>query len=127
MMSEPAREQLTGASGGSGAAGTSGVSVPFADELAVGFVDGEFEDGNALAGPLSELFAVDIVSAEGRCTGCGTTGPVAQLRVYGPGPGLVARCPECGQVVLRLVRGAESAWLDLRGTVSLRFRLGTDR
>ena len=123
-MSVPAHEHLPEASGLSGPSGRSG---PFADELAVGFVDGEYEDGNALAGPLSELFAVDVVSAQGRCTGCGTTGPVAQLRVYGPGPGLVARCPACGQVVLRLVRGAESAWLDLRGTVSLRFRLGADR
>lgn len=101
---------------------------PFPDELAVAYADGGYEDGNALAGPLSELFAVDVVSAEGRCTGCGTTGPVAQLRVYGPGagPGLVARCPVCGQVVLRVVRGEDSAWLDLRGTESLRFRLGTD-
>ena len=89
--------------------------------------DGGYEDGNALAGPLSEIFAVDVASAVGCCTGCGTTGPVAQLRVYGPGPGLVARCPHCGQVVLRWVRGGESAWLDLRGTVSLRFRMDADR
>ncbi|WP_228561316.1 DUF6510 family protein [Catenulispora pinisilvae] len=106
---------------------------PFADEPAVtdvqydDAVDDDYEDGNALAGPLSELFAVDVVSAQGQCTGCGTTGPIAQLRVYGPGPGLVARCPVCGQVVLRVVRGTESAWLDLRGTVSLQFRLGADR
>ena len=102
-------------------------SGPFDDELAVSYLDGGYEDGNALAGPLSELFAVDVVSAQGRCTGCGTTGPVAQLRVYGPEPGLVARCPACGQVVLRLVRGVDSAWLDVRGAVSLRFELGTDR
>jgi hypothetical protein len=89
--------------------------------------EGGYEDGNALAGPLSEIFAVDVASAEGCCTGCGTTGPIAQLRVYGPGPGLVARCPQCGQVVLRWVRGGESAWLDLRGTVSLRFRTDADR
>ncbi|MBS2539693.1 hypothetical protein KGQ20_43820 [Catenulispora sp. NF23] len=110
---------------------------PFADEPAVtearygdavdGGCEDDYEDGNALAGPLSELFAVDVVSAQGQCTGCGTTGPIAQLRVYGPGPGLVARCPVCGQVVLRVVRGTESAWLDLRGTVSLQFRLGADR
>jgi predicted RNA-binding Zn-ribbon protein involved in translation (DUF1610 family) len=92
----------------------------------IAYADDGYEDGNALAGPLSEIFAVDVVSAQGRCTGCGTTGPVAQLRVYGPGPGLVARCPACGQVVLRLVRGRESAWLDMRGTVSLRFRLDGD-
>lgn len=102
---------------------------PFAEDAGVQYLDDDFEDGNALAGPLSELFAVDVVSAEGRCTGCGTAGPVAGLRVYGPGvgPGLVARCPGCGQVVLRVVRGGDSAWLDLRGTVSLRFRLGADK
>jgi hypothetical protein len=99
---------------------------PFADEPAPTYVDDDYEDGNALAGPMSEIFAVDVVSAEGRCTNCGTTGLVAQLRVYGPGPGLVARCPECGQVVLRLVRGGDSVWLDVRGTVALRFRLGAD-
>lgn len=100
---------------------------PFGGEPDVLYAEDDYEDGNALAGPLSEIFAVDVVSAQGRCTGCGTTGPVAQLRVYGPGPGLVARCPACGQVVLRLVRGGESAWLDMRGTVSLRFRLDGDR
>lgn len=99
------------------------MSELFAEPAVTYAEDGEYEDGNALAGPLSELFAVDVVTAQGCCTGCGTTGPVARLRVYGPGPGLVARCPECGQVVLRLVRGGGSAWLDLRGTVSLRFRL----
>ncbi|HEY0578767.1 MAG TPA: DUF6510 family protein [Pseudonocardia sp.] len=82
-----------------------------------------YEDGNALAGPLAEIFAVDITSATGQCTECGTTGPVATLRVYVHAPGMVARCPECDHVVLRLVRGPDSAWLDLRGTVSLRFPL----
>jgi hypothetical protein len=35
--------------------------------------------------------------------------------VYGRGQGLVARCPGCEQVLLRLVRGGGRAWLDLRG------------
>ena len=76
-------------------------------------------DGNALAGPLQEIFAVDLTSAVGRCAHCGLTGPVATLRVYGRAPGLVARCPGCGEVVLRLVQGAHSIWLDLTGTVRL--------
>lgn len=96
---------------------------PFDESPSATYHEDDYEDGNALAGPLSEIFAVDVVSAEGCCTGCGTTGPIAQLRVYGPGPGLVARCPHCDQVVMRLVRGSGSAWLDLRGTVSLRIRL----
>ncbi|GAA1987900.1 DUF6510 family protein [Catenulispora subtropica] len=100
------------------------MTEPFGDEPGITYDDGEYEDGNALAGPLSDLFTVDVTTAEGRCTGCGAVGPIARLRVYGPAPGLVARCPDCGQVVLRLVRSTDEAWLDLRGTVSLRIRLG---
>ncbi|NUT36454.1 MAG: hypothetical protein HOV79_25655 [Hamadaea sp.] len=91
----------------------------FEDDFDV--VPGDFMDGNALAGPLRELFAVDVTSADGTCAGCGLTGPIASLHVYGAdhGPGLVARCPGCSSVVLRLVRTPDRAWLDLRGTVSL--------
>ncbi|MBN6050616.1 hypothetical protein JYK22_01620 [Nonomuraea sp. RK-328] len=80
-------------------------------------------DGNALAGPLAELFAVDVTAATGRCASCGLAGPIAALHVYGPEPGLVGRCPGCEEVVLRLVRGPGSAWLDLRGALSLRVTL----
>jgi hypothetical protein len=81
---------------------------------------GSYQDGNALAGSLGELFTVDVTAATGHCTECGTTGPIAALRVYTHAPGMVARCPSCDNVVLRLVRGPETVWLDLRGTVSLR-------
>ncbi|MFI6298992.1 DUF6510 family protein [Nonomuraea sp. NPDC050790] len=82
-------------------------------------------DGNAMAGPLSEIFAVDVSAATGTCASCGLVGPVAGLKVHGPDPGLVARCPGCDEVVMRLVRGPEAAWLDLRGAVSLRIPLGS--
>ncbi|MGW4995602.1 DUF6510 family protein [Streptomyces mirabilis] len=78
-----------------------------------------YTDGNALAGPLSEVFAVDVTAATSRCAHCGHTGPVAGLRVYERAPGLVARCAGCGQVVLRFVRARETIWLDMRGTVAL--------
>ncbi|MFD5830309.1 DUF6510 family protein [Lentzea sp. NPDC060358] len=80
-------------------------------------------DGNALAGDLREIFAVDVTAAVGRCSGCGHRGPVASLRVYRDAPGVVARCPRCEEVVLRLVRGPGRAWLDLRGAVSLEIPL----
>ncbi|MEU0523288.1 DUF6510 family protein [Streptomyces niveus] len=86
--------------------------------------DEAYEDGNALGGPLSEIFAVDLTAAVGRCAGCGATGPMARLRVYDRAPGLVARCPDCGRVVLRLVRGPDTAWLDLQGASSLAIPLG---
>jgi DNA-directed RNA polymerase subunit RPC12/RpoP len=81
--------------------------------------DDAYVDGNALAGPLSEVFAVDLTTALSRCVNCGAAGPVARLRVYRQAPGLVARCPGCGGVVLRMVRSPDAAHLDLRGTVSL--------
>jgi DNA-directed RNA polymerase subunit RPC12/RpoP len=84
---------------------------------------GDHLDGNALAGPLSELFAVDVTAAVGRCVNCGRTGPIATLRVYGRAPGMVARCPDCDHIILRLVRTPDAAWLDLTGAASLRVRL----
>lgn len=79
-----------------------------------------YEDGNALAGPMSEIFAVDITAATGECAGCRRSGPMAELHVYTQAPGLVARCPGCGDVILRLVRSPDTAWLDMTGTLSLR-------
>jgi hypothetical protein len=76
-------------------------------------------DGNMLAGALGELFTVDITAAIARCASCGTSSAVAQAHVYPDAPGLVARCPSCGEVVLRLVRGPDRAWLDLRGITCL--------
>lgn len=86
--------------------------------------DEVYQDGNVLGGPLCEIFAVDLTAAVGRCAGCGATGPLARLRVYDRAPGLVARCPDCSRVVLRLVRGEDTAWLDLQGASSLAISLG---
>jgi hypothetical protein len=83
----------------------------------------QYEDGNALGGPLREIFAVDMTAATGRCVACGRTGPVATMRVYRHAPGLVARCPGCDEVMLRFLRAPNAAWLDLRGTVSLQIPL----
>jgi hypothetical protein len=78
-----------------------------------------WSDTNALAGPLQDVFRVDVTTAVGRCTGCGRTAAMAEVRVFDHAPGVVARCPTCDQVLLRLVRGSGRAWLDLRGLVYL--------
>jgi len=87
-------------------------------------IDG-YMDGNGMAGALREVFAVDVTAATTRCESCRQVTAVAELRVYaGPrAPGLVARCPGCEAVVLRLVRGPADAWLDLRGAATLRIPL----
>ncbi len=87
------------------------------------FQDDHFQDGNALAGPLREIFAVELTAATGRCASCGRVDTVAGLRVYLDAPGAVARCPGCDAVLLRLVRGPDRAWLDLRGLVCLEIGL----
>ena len=81
-------------------------------------------DGNDMLGPLAEIFAVDLSTAIAPCTNCRRENVVAELRVYdGPlAPGVVARCPGCEHVVLRLVRGPESAWLEV--TSVLRIPMG---
>ena len=83
-------------------------------------------DGNTLAGPLSEVFAVELTTAAGRCRSCGTTSQMATLRVYGPDPGFVGRCPNCEDVLLRLVRTPDALWLDLSGVSALRIPMPTD-
>jgi hypothetical protein len=78
-------------------------------------------DGNVLAGAFREVFAVDITAAVAQCGSCGHTGVVAEIHVYADAPGLVGRCPGCAQVLLRLVRSPDRAWLDLRGLAFVEF------
>jgi hypothetical protein len=72
-------------------------------------------DGNAMGGPLRELFSVDVTSAMSRCANCGMVGPLAQTRLFEHAPGMVARCPNCDSIVMRMVRGPGRAWLDMQG------------
>lgn len=79
----------------------------------------EHLDGNALAGPLREIFAVDLTAAVGTCAHCRARGPLAEAAVYTRAPGAVARCARCGEVVLRLVQGPDRTWLDLHGMLNV--------
>ena len=79
----------------------------------------DYLDGNVLAGPLRELFAVDVTSARTQCVGCGQRASVAELETYPGGPGLVARCPGCHTAVLRYARTPTTAYLDLRGALTM--------
>jgi hypothetical protein len=82
-------------------------------------------DGNILAGPLTEVFTTDMTIAVARCRHCGRSSVVAELAVYGPDPGLVARCPACAEALLRLVRAPGSIWLDLSGITAIRLTPST--
>lgn len=76
-------------------------------------------DGNAAAGELSKVFAVDVTAAEGQCAHCGATKRFAEAHLYMEGPGLVARCAVCEHVLLRLVNVRERVLLDVRGMTYL--------
>lgn len=76
-------------------------------------------DGNAAAGRLEDVFAVEITTVRATCDGCGTTAVVAELVVYADAPGTVVRCPSCSAVVIRLAQVPGSTWIDLRGARTL--------
>ena len=75
----------------------------------------DYLDGNAAAGELSKIFAVDVTVAEGQCAHCGTTKRFAEAHVYMQCPGVVARCAVCEQILLRFVTVRDRALLDLSG------------
>ena len=76
-------------------------------------------DGNAAAGELSRIFAMDITSAEGQCANCGSKGRFAEAHLYMQCPGLVAWCALCEHVLLRFVNTQQHIFLDLRGMTYL--------
>ena len=83
--------------------------------MSTGETSNDVLDGNAAAGVLAQLLGGDWTAAFGRCDGCGQTGPLAETVAYLQAPGLVVRCRGCEAVLLRVVRSADRAWLDLRG------------
>jgi Family of unknown function (DUF6510) len=78
-------------------------------------VSSDYLDGNAAAGELSRIFAVDITSAEGQCANCGAKRRFAEAHLYSHCPGLVVRCALCEHVLLRLVNVGPRVLLDLTG------------
>jgi len=79
----------------------------------------DYLDGNAAAGELTKIFAVDLTSAEGQCAHCGATKRFAEAHLYMQCPGLVARCADCEQVLLRFVSIRQRGFLDLSGMTYL--------
>ena len=76
-------------------------------------------DGNAAAGELNRIFALDITAARGQCANCGAKRPFAEAHLYVQCPGLVARCAVCEHVLLRLVDAGQRMVLDMRGLTYL--------
>ncbi len=81
----------------------------------------DYLDGNAAAGELSTIFAIDVTAAEGQCAHCGTTKRFAEARLYTQAPGMVARCVACQGVLLRVVKVGQRLLLDMQGIKYLSF------
>jgi phage FluMu protein Com len=64
---------------------------------------------------LSEVFALELTGARGRCDGCGNVAALGEARAYVDSPGLVVRCRSCDTVLLVLVRGDGRYWLGVQG------------
>jgi hypothetical protein len=75
-------------------------------------------DGNAIAGLLQELFAVEMTTAIGTCGACGVAEPVGAIHVY-RGAGIVLRCPHCDNALAKLVRSETRLWIDFPGVRAL--------
>ena len=76
-------------------------------------------DGNAIGGPLIDVFGAEMTGVIGTCGYCGDTGPVAELVVYRQAPGTVARCRACGAILMVFVKVRTMTCVDLTGMASL--------
>lgn len=72
-------------------------------------------DGNALAGPLAELFVPDLTATIVACAHCGNVAPLAAHHVYPDAPALVVRCPGCTGVVLRYASDTRGQRFEMTG------------
>ncbi len=75
-------------------------------------------DGNAVAGLLQEVFAVEMTTAIAMCDTCGATDAVGALHVF-RGAGIVMRCPHCDNVLVTIVRDDTRVWIALGGVRTL--------
>lgn len=75
-------------------------------------------DGNAAAGVLGEVFAVEMTTATMMCGSCGAAGPVGAMHLF-RGAGIVLRCPQCDNALVKIVEGNGRMWFDFGGMQSL--------
>jgi hypothetical protein len=76
-------------------------------------------DGNAAAGLLGEVFAMEATTAMVTCAGCGSYGPLAAAAVYASAMGTVVRCKNCDAVLIRAAEQRERVIVDMRGAAAI--------
>jgi hypothetical protein len=79
-------------------------------------------DGNAVAGLLQDVFAVETTTTVAMCGGCGEPTPMGETHVY-RGAGFVLRCPRCENALVTLVRGDTRMWIGFPGIRTLQISM----
>lgn len=77
-------------------------------------------DGNAVAGLLYEIFAMEVTTSEIECVSCVRRGEIGSLLAFTQAPGVVLCCPRCESIVIRIVKTPGAIYLDARGVTYLR-------
>src|SRR6202000_1928371 len=72
-------------------------------------------DGNAAAGPLSDIFAREVTAALVTCASCGNRGPLGAAMLYGESMGQIVRCSAGEAVLLCCAETPAGTRLDMRG------------
>jgi Zn finger protein HypA/HybF involved in hydrogenase expression len=75
-------------------------------------------DGNAVAGLLQEVFAVETTTAIGTCADCGAAEAMGAAHVF-RGAGMVMRCPHCDNVLVKVVKAEGRLWIAFPGLRAL--------
>ena len=75
-------------------------------------------DGNAIAGLLQEVFAVEMTTAVGTCDDCGEAAPVGAAHVF-RGAGVVMRCPHCDNALVTIVKDGARVRIGFPGVRTL--------
>jgi len=71
-------------------------------------------DGNAVAGLLQEVFAVEMTTAIATCGTCGAADAVGATHVF-RGAGIVMRCPHCDNALVTIVEDDTRVWIGFAG------------
>ena len=76
-------------------------------------------DGNVLAGPLSDIFSVDMTTAMGTCSSCADASPLAMSMVYLKPNTYIVRCHVCDAILLTIIQSSKFTRIELSGMTSL--------
>lgn len=75
-------------------------------------------DGNAIAGLLQQIFVAEFTTLMRTCQSCGDRNAGGAHRCY-QSAGVVLRCPNCGDVGLRVAELPDRYVFELRGVWTL--------